>query len=339
MDRKSFRIRAISGAVLITLCVIGCFLLIMTGSTTVSAGSNLNGPEATVTSQTTASHPEEESEKTQLRLGFAHEKLPVADVGFHSELLRLGGSPVVNILLIGQDVGSDSGARSDAMILCTFHKGNNTITMTSFLRDLYVKIPGHRPNRINAAFRFGGTELLNETLYENFGIEVDGNIQVDFGCFEEIIDKLGGVTMELTAAETDFINTHLEDSTLTEGTHLLTGAQALLYARNRYDTDGDFSRTNRQRKLLNVLLETYKSKKLPEMLALMQDIRPMIKTDLSKSDLTAYALSLGPMLSGAEIRMQAIPVEGGFSYQTIDGKSVLVPDLPKNIQALEDSLT
>ena len=211
--------------------------------------------------------------------------------------------------------------------------------MTSFLRDLYVKIPGYKSNRINAAYRFGGTELLNETLCENFGIEVDGNIQVDFRCFEQIIDKLGGVTMELTAAEAEFINKNMGQGELTEGTHLLTGAQALMYARNRHDTDGDFSRTNRQRKLLNVLLETYKSRKLPQMLALIQDILPMIDTDISKSDLTAYAVSLGPMLSDAEIRTQAIPVAGGYYDAKIDGKWVLVPDIPKNVQVLAESLT
>ena len=253
--------------------------------------------------------------------------------------LHFGGGDIVNILLIGQDAGSGSGARSDTMILCTFNKEDNTITLTSFLRDLYVKIPGYKNNRINAAYRFGGTQLLNETLYENFGVQVDGNIQVDFECFERIIDALGGITLELTAAEAAFVNKHVDGSELDEGEHLLTGRQALLHARNRYDTDGDFSRTNRQRKLLSALLKQFKNVKLTEMLGVIQEIRPMITTDISGSDLSCYALTLFPMLSGAEIRTQAIPVEGGYSYRTIDGKSELVPDLQKNIQALEDTLS
>lgn len=269
----------------------------------------------------------------------ASQQLPAHNITAQPQLLRLSGSKIVNILLIGQDAPSDSGARSDSMILCTFNKRNNTITITSFLRDMYVKIPGYQKNRINAAYRFGGTELLSKTLYENFGIEVDGSIQVDFSCFEKIIDKLGGVTMELTAAEAKFINTHVRGSDLTEGTQLLTGAQALTHARNRYDSDGDFSRTNRQRKLLHELLETYKSKSLPEMLGLIQELLPMITTDITKADLTGYAVSLLPMASGADIRMQAIPVEGAYRYATIDGKSVLLPDLEKNKQALADSLS
>ncbi|MBR4291214.1 MAG: LCP family protein [Oscillospiraceae bacterium] len=260
------------------------------------------------------------------------------EVDFSLPQMENDEKEIVNILLIGQDNAAQSSARSDTIILCTFNKKSDTITMTSFLRDLYVKIPGHKRNRINAAFNFGGTELLNETLHENFGIEVDGNIQVDFSRFEQIIDMLGGITMDLTAAEAAYINKHLPGCSFTEGTHLLNGEQALTYARDRYDVDGDFSRTNRQRKLLNVLVDTYKSKNLKEMLQLMREITPMITTDISKSDMTGYALTLFPMLASAQLRTQAIPVDGGYSYQTIGGMSVLVPDLEKNIQALEESL-
>ncbi len=252
--------------------------------------------------------------------------------------VHFGGGRIVNILLIGQDAQSDSGARSDTMILCTFNKEEDTITMTSFLRDLYVSIPGYKNNRINAAYRFGGTKLLTQTLYENFGVRVDGSVLVDFDCFEKIIDSLGGIPMELTAAEADFINDHVQGSELAEGKQLLTGRQALLHARNRYDTDGDFSRTNRQRKLLSALLEGCRSKKLPDILELLQQMRPMITTDISKSDLTVYALTLFPMLAGAEIRTQAIPAEGAYSYKTIDGKAVLLPDIQKNIEVLQDTL-
>lgn len=333
MDRRPFRNRAFLSA----LCVAGVLLLIL--AIPASAGFDLRHRNNAELSQPVPEPSVEEPESSRLQAGFAHEVLPVTDTGFRSQLLRLGNIKAVNILLIGRDAVVDSGSRSDSMILCTFNKKNHTITMTSFLRDLYVKIPGYKSNRINAAYRFGGAELLNETLHENFGIEVDGNIQVDFRCFEQIIDKLGGVTLELTAAEADFINKNMDGSQLTEGIHLLTGAQALMYARNRHDSDGDFSRTNRQRKLLNVLLETYKSRKLPEMLALIQDVLPMIDTDISKTDLTAYAVSFGSMLSNAEIRTQAIPVAGGYYDAKIDGKWVLVPDIPKNVQALADSLT
>ena len=246
---------------------------------------------------------------------------------------------VVNILLVGRDADAGNGTRSDTMLLCSFNKRDDTITLTSFLRDLYVKIPGHHKDRINAAYAFGGIELLDETLLENFGVEVDGNVEVDFSDFREIVDLMGGVTMELTAAEARVINDHVRDKKVTEGTQLLDGRQALAYVRNRKDVDGDFSRTNRQRKLLRALAESYKSKKLTQMLGLMEDILPMISTDISAVDLTSYALTLFPMLNSAQIKTQSIPVEDGFRYANVDGKAVLLPDMEKNIQALSDVLT
>ena len=246
---------------------------------------------------------------------------------------------IINILLIGQDAVSKTGARSDTMLLCTFNRETDTITLTSFLRDLYVKIPGYSNNRINAAYSFGGISLLNETLYENFGVEIDGNVQVDFSHFREIIDLLGGVTLELTGAEAKFIRKHIPGSTVSEGTNLLSGAEALMYARNRRDVDGDFSRTNRQRKLLNALMEEYQNKRLTEMLKLLNDVLPMVTTDISKSDLAAYVVTLFPMLETAEISTQSIPVADGYHYAKIDGMAVLVPDMEKNRQALADSLT
>ena len=248
------------------------------------------------------------------------------------------GPQSINILLVGSDDTEEAGARSDTMILCTFNPKKNTITMTSFLRDLYVRIPGYGKNRINAAYSYGGIKLLNETLRENFDVRVDGNIQVDFGHFEEIVDLLGGVSIELTAAEAAFVNRRVAGSTLKEGMQQLTGTQALMYARDRYDTNGDFSRTNRQRKLLQALLETCRHKKLTQMLRVMRELVPMVEMDISKTDLTEYAMKLLPMLTDAEVSMQAIPISGGYRDAKIDGMYVLVPDLEKNKQALSDVL-
>lgn len=272
------------------------------------------------------------------QLVLAHTAQPVPDYEA-TPLSDNSEKDVVNILLVGRDADAGNGTRSDTMLLCSFNKRDDTITLTSFLRDLYVKIPGHHKDRINAAYAFGGIELLDETLLENFGVEVDGNVEVDFSDFREIIDLMGGVTLELTAAEARVINDHVRDKEVTEGTHLLDGRQALAYVRNRKDADGDFSRTNRQRKLLRAMAQAYKSKKLTQMLGLMEDILPMISTDISAIELTNYALTLFPMLNSAQIKTQSIPVEDGFRYANVDGKAVLLPDMEKNIQALSDVLT
>ena len=267
--------------------------------------------------------------------------MDAGDVEFKDHTTQIGGkgSGLVNILLIGQDRRpGESRARSDTMILCTFNKHTKTLTMTSFLRDLYVEIPGYQDNRINAAYAAGGMSLLNETLKENFGIRIDGNIEVDFNQFAQIVDLLGGVTMELRQDEADVINRDAP-GTVSAGTQLLTGQQALAYARIRsLAADGDFSRTNRQRKVISALLDSYKNASLSTGLSLLDDILPIITTDMNDVKIIAYATELFPMLSGADIVSQRIPADGSYSGKMINGMSVLVADMEASRQLLEDTL-
>lgn len=244
---------------------------------------------------------------------------------------------VINILLIGADYQSGEMARSDSMILCTFNKTRNTITMTSFMRDMYVKIPGYGKNRINASYTVGGMKLLEKTLEQSFGVSVNGIVEIDFSHFEDLIDLLGGVEIELSSLEADFINLKNSD-TLVAGTHILNGKQALWYSRYRTD-GGDFKRTDRQRIVLGKLIENYRSASLAELLSMMDDILPMVTTDMQKNEILSYVTGLFPMLINAEIITQRIPAEGGYYMTKIDGKSVLVPDISFNVQILKDTIT
>lgn len=246
---------------------------------------------------------------------------------------------VVNILLIGQDRREgESRARSDSMILVTINKDTKSIVLTSFLRDLYVQIPGYSSNRLNAAYAWGGMELLNATLEQNFGIYVDGNIEVDFNQFAEIVDMLGGVEMELRSDEANYINKDIGGS-LTGGTQQLTGNQALAYARIRkLDADGDFSRTERQRKVINALLEKVKDSSLMTLLGIVNDVLPMVTTDMTNSQILGHAASLFPLLSKATVTSQRIPADGAYSYASINGMSVLLADMDANRQLLRETL-
>lgn len=253
----------------------------------------------------------------------------------------IGGknSQLVNILLIGQDrrEGEDR-ARSDSMILCTFNRKTGQITMTSFLRDLYVKIPGYYSNRINAAYTFGGMSLLNETLETNFGIHVDGNVEVDFSQFAQIIDLLGGVPMEIRQDEAENISL-VTGIPISAGTHILNGEQALAYSRIRsLDADGDFSRTSRQRKVINALLSSYKNASVATLVGMLDDILPMVTTDMGPEKIISHAFSLFPMLAGADIVSQRIPADGTYSGQMIDGMAVLVADMDATRQYLQETL-
>ena len=261
------------------------------------------------------------------------------DLSASSDRIGGPGSDLLNILLVGQDAREgEEQARSDSMILCTYNKSTQELTMTSFLRDLYVPIPGHGSNRINAAYAFGGTSLLKKTIDQNFAVAIDGCIEVDFAHFAEIIDQLGGVQIELRQDEANVINQQA-GSSLTEGVQQLDGFQALTYSRIRnLDPDGDVSRTNRQRKLINAVVDSLRSVSLREMTPLIGKILPMLTTDLNRGQLFLYALDILPHLSDMQIRSQKIPADGTFSDKTIDGMSVLVADMDAQRQHLHNTL-
>lgn len=245
---------------------------------------------------------------------------------------------VVTILLLGVDRRKNEAARTDAIILCTLNKTQETITLTSLLRDMYIKIPGYKSNRINAAYPLGGVSLLEETLKYNFGIEVDGSVEVDFAHFEDLIDLLGGIELELTSAEANYINKE-SGSRLKTGMQKLTGEQALWYSRFRGTAAGDLARTSRQRIVLTTLLNEYKSKSLTELLGLLDDILPMVTTNLSQNEILGYAKDFFPMLATAEISSQRIPLEGTYHGAMISGMSVFVVDIPDNAKALQNILS
>lgn len=241
----------------------------------------------------------------------------------------IGGpdSGILNILLVGQDKREDEAVtRSDSMILCTFNKTTKELIMTSFLRDLYVKIPGHGSNRINAAYALGGIQLLKETLSHNFALQIDGTVEVDFSQFASIIDTLGGVEIELRSDEAQVINRET-GSSLSAGSNLLTGTQALAYSRIRkLDTDGDFSRTGRQRKVMTALMDAYRGLSLKEAVPLAAKLLPLLTTDMNNGQILVCAMEVLPYLSQARILSQHVPAQGDYTDATVDGMSVLKAD-------------
>ena len=232
---------------------------------------------------------------------------------------------IVNILLIGQDRRQGEGRqRSDTMILCTFHKEKGTITMTSFLRDLYVSIPGYKANKLNAAYKWGGMPLLTRTLYENFGVEVDACVEVDFGGFVELVDLVGGVEITLTEQESRYLQT-VGNFAVRPGKNRLTGEQALFYARLR-KLDDDFHRTQRQRNVLSALLKSCSGLSLPQMHNLLMTALPMVVTDMTNGEMVAYLMELFPLITAGEVKTLQIPAEGMYEDARVGNMQVLLTD-------------
>lgn len=262
--------------------------------------------------------------------GLLRDFLDPSDVNWQqlrSDLAR-PDAKTVNLLLIGHDRREDEAiSRADAMILCTFDREQQRLTMTSFLRDTWLTIPGRGKDRLNAAYAYGGAELLKKTLTENYEIPIDGCLEVDFSQFSGVIDALGGVTLTLRADEAEFINRNT-GSALTGGACLLTGREALTYARIRtLDADGDFSRTARQRKVVGAVVDAYRDAGLSSLLKLLKQVLPMLSTDMTESRLLMLALEVFPMLSDMEITSQTVPGPGSCTDETVNGMAVLVPDL------------
>lgn len=279
-----------------------------------------------------------ENETDPVEPDFSGPVLDPTDVTWATEPAELiEGKQLIQILLIGQDRRSGEGRqRSDAMILCSVNKRTGTVTLTSFLRDLYVQIPGYQDNRLNAAYALGGMELLNETLALNFGVQVDGNIEVDFSQFEQIIDMMGGVEIKLTEEEANHINAN-EGTTLSQGWNLLDGKAALSYSRIRY-IGTDFGRTNRQRTVIASVISKCKAMDLTELHDLLEQILPLITTDMTNGEILSYAIECFTLLSDIRISNQHIPAEGTYQFASIRGMSVLVPDLEENRRILREVL-
>lgn len=227
------------------------------------------------------------------------------------------GEHLVNILLVGQDRWEgQSRQRSDSMILVSINKSDNTITLTSFMRDMYVYIPGYKPNKLNAAYAFGGMSLLSKTLEVNFGVKVDGVVEVNLSGFSKLIDMLGGVEVTLTKSEAKYLNdlyyeAKILDSPVVVGKNRLDGDQALVYVRLR-EIDTDYQRARRQRTVIAALIEAYKNQPLDQMIGMMDDILPLITTNLTNTEILGYAVDLFPLLSTAKVQTLRIPVEGTF---------------------------
>lgn len=241
---------------------------------------------------------------------------------------------VINILLIGQDRRENQPRqRSDAMILCTINSEKKTMVLTSFLRDTYVDLPGsYGMNKLNACYVIGGFEMLDKCLEENFGVHVDHNIEVDFNGFKNVIDAMGGVDIELTAAEARVVEGDLQ-----AGMNHLDGGQTLMYARIR-KLDDDFGRTNRQRKVLTALYEKASKMSIRQLLELMEELLPMITTDMTDTEIIRYISKLFPIWDELEIITQSVPDRNEFEYDNIDGMSVVIPHMDRIRKKLAETI-
>ncbi len=246
--------------------------------------------------------------------------------------VQLKSSPrVTNILLLGIDDDGGSGSRSDTIMIASLSGGS--VRLCSILRDCYVEIPGRKSNRINAAYAYGGAQLAVETVENNFRVKIDHCVTIDMNALIDVVDAVGGVEIELTAAEANQVNLHSHCGLTTEaGRQLLNGKQAVTYARIR-KIDNDFMRTQRQRTLINAIVARLRSLSVGELMGVVEAVAPNVATDMSSAQIASLALKALPALSN-EMGQMSIPADGMYSSTTIDGMSVLKLNLEDNVKLL-----
>lgn len=257
---------------------------------------------------------------------------------------------VYNVLLIGTDSrDNNSRGRSDSMILMSINKESKQIYMTSFMRDSYVSIPGKSNNRLNAAYAYGGPELLMDTIEQNFKVKIDKYAMVNFYSFMDVIDAVGGVSITVTDDEVPVLNGYVDelnrllgldsnDGKLSSGgTYNLSGKQALGYCRIRYVGNADFQRTQRQRDVIMKVFEKAKGLSLSELDNFLNILLPNITTNVQEGEIFSLLLN-SPTYFGYELKQLRVPSDGSFSYMTVNRMSVLGINFEKNIDMLHSEI-
>lgn len=254
---------------------------------------------------------------------------------------------VINILLLGTDERSkqfSDNARADAIMILSLNKQTHAIKLVSIERGIGVPIPGRNDDWITHTFRYGGAALTMQTVRDCFNVDVDRYIRVNFHAFEEGIDAIGGIDINITQEEANYMNQPGADSrygegiqTVTAGVNHVNGATALNYARIR-KIDSDWKRIERQRNVIQAALNQILHADVFTLNKLADTILPMIQTNLTKNEITELLMEVPAFLSaGAQMEQMTIPTKDTcWNSIGVDGRKMIAVDFEANAKVLKD---
>lgn len=269
--------------------------------------------------------------------GLRTSELNPDDLGIDSDYHDAIDENITNIALFGIDsrAGGDSDVGlSDAIMILSINHNTNKVKLISIMRDSYVQING-RGDKLTHAYGYGGAALAVKTLNQNFNLDITEYVTVNFDQLAKVVDAVGGITMDITNAEKNLINAHIEElnrpgavylNNYGENTHL-NGQQAVGYARIRA-IGNDQARTGRQRKVLQAVFEKVSTMSALKYPSLAKTIIPMVTTSFSYSDVLDFL----PVLTSGQIVIDEAMIPGDYDdakSATINGIYYMQYDLEK----------
>lgn len=312
---------------LIVIAVILALLLILAGAAYLYLQSKLKKMNIIELPKDTYAYTEPTDEVTRPPETGAAE---TTEATTEATVPKMTADDIINILFVGQAArAGEEETMADSTMLISINTYTKEITCMSILRDSFVKLPdykGHQCGRAkftvcyNLGYQWGGgtaggMEMTNICLKDNFGIEVDYNVEVSFDSFIKMIDYIDGVDIDLTQAEADYLNkdTLYVKRTIEPGVQRLQGMEALSYARMRKaagDSESDIKRTERQRKVVEALLEKFRYRSIADLNKWIDILLPMVSTTMTPTDVTKLAARVLPIFSELKIKGATVPMEG-----------------------------
>ena len=245
---------------------------------------------------------------------------------------------VFNVLLVGtdsRDPNAEKG-RSDTMMLVSFNQRENKATIVSFMRDSLLNVPGYGKTKLGHSYAYGGAGLTINTINKTYDLDIQNYVTINFENLQNVIDKLGGIEVPITAEEAELYNAY-GYTNIREGINVLNGEEALMHARNR-TLDSDFGRTRRQRSVMNGIYRKVMSNKDPSsVMSLIQYCLTQVKTNMDVD--TIYDMATKVLaIEDLTVQQTSVPAAGTYSGGTYQGMSVLNVDVDANKKLLQDFL-
>ncbi|HHV12501.1 MAG TPA: hypothetical protein GXX75_19695 [Clostridiales bacterium] len=255
---------------------------------------------------------------------------------------------VSSVLVVGIDgVKDEDYLRADSILVVSINPDTKKICLTSFLRDMYLQVPGHGKDKLSSVYGLGGTDLMKNTLETNFGISIDHTVTVNMKAFSDIIDSIGGIEAELTKEEAKYLNrtnyiSNKKYRNVTEGRQRLNGNQALGYLRVRkvptlQGEKEDLGRASRLRSLLTSVIMECSKKDAAELTKVLMKVIPDISTDMDLGQMLIYLDAV--LQGGFHTDTSTIPAEGSYTAKVQGGMSILEVDLDENEKLLKQIMS